>query len=230
MDYEERPDQALARTLASAPPDAVVIHLGRLPSHGRAIALHLRERQATRSLPLVFVDGAPDKVARLAEELPDALYTTGGRLLADLPHARPGALVPAAASLAAPGKPVAAKLGLTEPGQRICVHGAPREFPALLGALPAGVVFTEEPAEFTLFFAPDEDTLREALPELRRAARRGRLWIAWRKQGARKKPGALTAPAIRERAAHAGLVDFKICSLGEEWSAMAFALRRESTR
>src|SRR5512145_2450883 len=58
------------------PPDAIVIDLGRLPSHGRQVAIALRERKTTRHVPLVFVDGEPEKVARLRADLPDAVYAT----------------------------------------------------------------------------------------------------------------------------------------------------------
>src|SRR5688572_6503983 len=38
-------------------PDAVVIYLRRLPSHGRETAEALRSSKATRAVPIIFVDG-----------------------------------------------------------------------------------------------------------------------------------------------------------------------------
>ena len=63
------------------PPDAVVINLGRLPSHGREAGVFLRGSKSTRLIPLLFVctegvEGYPEKVARVKETLPDARYTT----------------------------------------------------------------------------------------------------------------------------------------------------------
>src|SRR5436190_2193733 len=46
-------------------PSALVIDLSRLPSHGREIGLHLRRQKTTRHVPLVFVEGEPEKVARI---------------------------------------------------------------------------------------------------------------------------------------------------------------------
>ena len=64
------------RRLGEDPPDAVVVDLGRLPSQGRDLAMQIRIRKTTRHVPLVFVDGAPEKVARIQSQLPDAVYTT----------------------------------------------------------------------------------------------------------------------------------------------------------
>ncbi len=64
------------RGLIKDVPDAFVIDLTRLPSHGRDVGLYVRERKTSRKVPLVFVGGAPDKVQRTREQLPDAAYTT----------------------------------------------------------------------------------------------------------------------------------------------------------
>ncbi len=61
------------RELRSNPPDVFVIDLSRLPSQGRAVATLLRQQKETRQIPIVFVDGAPEKVARIRETLPDAV-------------------------------------------------------------------------------------------------------------------------------------------------------------
>lgn len=54
--------------------DAVVIDLNRLPSHGREIGILLRGSKSTRHLPLVFLGGVEEKVARVQAELPDAAF------------------------------------------------------------------------------------------------------------------------------------------------------------
>jgi|GEM_PF-3342040 len=61
------------RELRASPPDAVVVDLSRLPSHGREVAAFLRRQKATRHVPIAFVGGAPEKVARVRELLPDAV-------------------------------------------------------------------------------------------------------------------------------------------------------------
>jgi len=57
-------------------PAAIVIDLARLPSHGREVGAALRATKATRFIPLVFVGGEAEKVARVRALLPDAVYTS----------------------------------------------------------------------------------------------------------------------------------------------------------
>lgn len=61
-------------------PAAVVIFLRRLPSHGRETAHALRAMKATRHVPILFVDGEEEKLARVRERVPDAVYTTAEQL------------------------------------------------------------------------------------------------------------------------------------------------------
>ena len=58
-------------------PDAVVISLDRLPSHGRAVAEWFREARSRRHLPIVFEGGKPDKVAR--EKFSEAVFCETGQ-------------------------------------------------------------------------------------------------------------------------------------------------------
>jgi len=69
-------DGPALRTLGQSPPDAVIIDLGRLPAQGRDVGVTLRTTARSRHTPLVFVDGAEDKVARTRDVLPDASYTS----------------------------------------------------------------------------------------------------------------------------------------------------------
>jgi hypothetical protein len=68
------------REIAAQPPDAFVIDLTRLPSHGRDVALGFRSYRATRRVPIVFAEGDPDKVAKIRALLPDATYTAWSRI------------------------------------------------------------------------------------------------------------------------------------------------------
>ncbi|MFH1337052.1 MAG: hypothetical protein ABII96_11090, partial [Candidatus Zixiibacteriota bacterium] len=91
LDYEviynipSGPD--LLRDLRNDPPDAVVIDLSRLPSQGRDIALAIRHQKTTRHLPLIFVEGETEKVKRIQEHLPDAVYTTWSSINSSLKKA-----------------------------------------------------------------------------------------------------------------------------------------------
>jgi len=70
-----------AKAINSNRPDAVIISLARLPSHGRAVAEHLLSRSATRDLPILFVGGSPDAIAKAQQLAPAARFGQ----LAELP-------------------------------------------------------------------------------------------------------------------------------------------------
>lgn len=57
VDYEAAWSPEISRAVSAAPPDAFVIDLSRLPSHGREVATFFRGRKATRQIPIVFVGG-----------------------------------------------------------------------------------------------------------------------------------------------------------------------------
>ena len=63
----------LGRRIRLNPPDAIVIDLSRLPSQGRAVAHWLRSSKALRAVPIVFANGAEDKIAKVREIMPDAV-------------------------------------------------------------------------------------------------------------------------------------------------------------
>lgn len=57
-------------------PEAVVVSLERLPSHGRAIAEWFQEAKKRCGIPLIFVGGKTDKVAATKKKFPVAVYCT----------------------------------------------------------------------------------------------------------------------------------------------------------
>ena len=54
----------------------MVIYLSRLPSHSRETADYLATTKSTHHIPIVFVDGELEKVVRVKEKVPNAIYTT----------------------------------------------------------------------------------------------------------------------------------------------------------
>jgi len=82
--FDAQPYQHLGskgfRELRARPPDAIVIDLLRMPSYGRAMGALLRESKTLRTIPLVFVEGDPEKTARVRELLPDAAFATLPRI------------------------------------------------------------------------------------------------------------------------------------------------------
>jgi DNA-binding response OmpR family regulator len=65
-------------------PDAVVIYLSRLPSHGRSTAHALRTRKMGRHIPIIFVDGKEEAVELTKEKVLDGMYTESDELSAVL--------------------------------------------------------------------------------------------------------------------------------------------------
>lgn len=229
--YEAEFSPALMRRWRESPPDAFVIDLSRLPSHGREIGSALRQSRATRHVPLVFCEGAPEKVARVRTELPDATYCTRRTLRSSLKRAMQGQpetpVVPREMMKRYAGRTAAEKLGIRE-GATVKAIDAPRDFPDLLGSLPKGVEladFRVKDPQITLCFAQNADGLRRRFSEIRRYADGLKLWVLWRKGGSAGR-GDITEQLVRETGIELGFVDYKICSVNEVWSGLAFARKR----
>ena len=220
VEHHRREGGSPLTALRRSMPDSVVIDLSRLPSQGREAATGIRASKSLRHIPIVFADGLPEKVAAVRAMLPDAVYTTTehvGAAVKDALAAPPAS--PVVPEVSYPDRPVAAKLGIKE-GSVVAAVEPPAGFPRLLGPLPSGVEF-DETGTVTLWFVRDADDLRAAVPTMRRLAAASKLWILWPKQ---PKGRALNQNFVRETGLAAGLVDYKICSVNETWSAIAFAV------
>lgn len=68
------------KEIKAYPPAAVVISLRRLPSHGREVADALWSAKWGRAIPIVFFDGAPEKVEATRKKFPEARFTTWDKL------------------------------------------------------------------------------------------------------------------------------------------------------
>src|ERR1700687_2499095 len=77
------------RSLRESPPLAAVIDLTRVPSHGRYVAAEIRATKSIRHIPIVFVDGDPNKVDSIRKVLPDAVYTSRARGASVLKRVKP---------------------------------------------------------------------------------------------------------------------------------------------
>ena len=233
VDYDEQFRPQLMKLWRQSPPDGFVIDLSRLPSHGREIAIALRQNSVTRSVPLVFCGGNPDKVNALRAILPDARYCEFPKLLSTLKMAlnaplqnpvRPTAMMDRYKSRSA-----AEKLGI-KPGIFVALLNAPRDHERFLSPLPDNVtvleVETMQPsARVHICFVHRQHELPPLLSHLRGAAATGKLWIAWRK-GGKAAAGEVTENLVRQHALELGLVDYKVCSVNEVWSALLFALKQ----
>jgi hypothetical protein len=228
----EKFDHAMFRNIRESPPDVFVIDLARRPSHRREVATFLRGQKATRDIPIVFVDGAPEKVAAIRSLLPDAVYAPAARVRSAvreaLAHRPASPVVPTQMMERYASRTAAQKLGIRA-GSAAALIDPPRNYASVIGELPAGATLEEAAGTgcpVTLWFVTDTGVLHAALPGMRKLAGRTKLWILWPKRAAGKSSG-ITQPFLRESAAAVGLVDYKICAVNATWSAMLFARKKE---
>lgn len=222
---------ALLKRLRDKPPDALVIDLSRTPSHGRDVGVAVRHWKATRHVPIVFVDGEPEKVRRLEKLVPDAVYTPGTRLRSALKRAighPPREPVKTASVLAGySGTPLPKKLGI-KPDSTVGLIGAPRDFAKTLGPLPRGATLRQPPrgrCDLLIWFPVSKKELERRVERMGAATGPGGIWIAWPKQSSGRKTD-LTQTAVRRAGLDHGLVDYKICAIDATWSGLKFAKRQ----
>ncbi|MGB6337366.1 MAG: hypothetical protein WBG96_17305 [Thermoanaerobaculia bacterium] len=217
--------------LLTKPPDSFVIDLGRSPSQGRDLAIWLRGRKATRSVPIVFVSGDPQKVAGVRKVLPDAVFSEWRRIRSAVRQAiesPPTAPVQPGAMAGYAGTPLPKKLGIKE-GSVVVLLGAPGDFEETLGTLPPEVRPRRRArgeADLVLLFCKRLAELERRFPvAVRTMAEGGSLWIAWPKQASGVATD-LTQNKVRAYGLDNGLVDFKICAIDDTWSGLRFARRK----
>ena len=217
------------RKAVSETPDAFLIDLSRRPSDGRQVAMWVRTSKSYRQVPIVFVDGDPEKVAALKRLLPDATYTSWGRLKTALPKAlaRPVGTPIVPPSSLYTGRRNVEKLGV-KPDTKVALVGAPKGFAESLQPTPPGVKFTAKPTRESDLFLVFVRSGRELVTMLQRLARdvdRQTVWFFWPKQASAVKTD-LNGNRVRETGLATGWVDFKICSIDDTWSALAFKRRK----
>lgn len=222
------------------PPEAVVLDLARLPSHGRATAMWLRQTKATRAVPLVVVEVDPQKTEAVRKLVPDAEFTTWrgirGAVLRALRSPPTDPVVPRSTS-GYSGTPLHKKLGV-KAGDAVALIDAPQGFEGVLGALPGAAKLrrgARGAAQVVVLFAGTRSALAKRFAAAERAvADGGRLWIAWPKQSsalARNLASALARDlaedSVRALGLERGWVDYKVCAIDADWSGLCFARQRE---
>lgn len=224
-------DTASLRDLRANPPEALLIDLGRLPSHGRDVGVAMRQTRATRCIPLVFVDGDPAKVQRVRQLLPDAVYVDWPGILPELrqaianPPSTP--VVPESGLAGYSGTPLRRKLGI-KAGYAVATPGAPDDFQATLGALPVDVVLrrrVQGRCDLIVWFVGSQRQLRQRVKRYGQKAGPGGLWICWPKKASGVKSD-LSERVVRETGLANGLVDYKIASIDQTWSGLRFTRRK----
>ncbi|MDH4218129.1 MAG: hypothetical protein OEZ52_02670 [Candidatus Aminicenantes bacterium] len=226
----EQLSPASLREMRENPPDAVVIDLSRLPSHGRDIALGIRKFKSTRYVPLVLVGGDPEKVIRVKKILPDAVYTTWSRIQGALKraivHPPKDPVVPRTTLDGYSGTPLPKKLGI-KADSVVCLIDAPQSFEERLAGLPEGFALRKkspERCDLIIWFVKSRKILENRIDGIKEQLGKGGIWIAWPKK-ASKIPSDLSQTVVRSVGLASGLVDFKVCSIDETWSGLRFSRR-----
>lgn len=223
-------DPSGLRALRADPPDAVVIDLSRLPSHGRDLGVALRQTRATRRIPLVFVGGAPAKVARVRELLPDAVFTywpgVHQALAQAMAHPPTDPVAPGSSLAGYSGTPLPRKLGI-KPGYAVALVGAPDDFERTLGELPPDVIVRRRAqgrCDLIVWFVGSRRDLGRRVARYGTKSGAGGLWICWPKK-ASGVVSDLSERVVRETGLAHGLVDYKIASIDPTWSGLRFTPR-----
>jgi CheY-like chemotaxis protein len=233
------------RELRDNPPSAFVIDLSRVPSHGRDVGIALRSYKDTRLVPIVFVDGDPEKVDKLKTYLPDAVYTEWPDIGKALKQAvsRPvvAPAVPRSRMEAYSGSPLPKKLGI-RPGTAVILVGGPEGFRNTLGKLPDRVSVGEKSIDalpkvsgssrakagerrLILWFVKTQRELERDVGKIAARTPDGGVWIIWPKK-ASGLPSDLNQNIVRAAGLGAGVVDYKVCAVDETWSGLLFARRK----
>jgi CheY-like chemotaxis protein len=218
------------KNLEADNPDVLLIDLSRVPSQGRDLAVAVRMRKGTRHIPIVFAAGKAEKVEAIQALLPDAVYTDWHNVPIAIDEAiQRGVedpIVPDSAFAAYAGKPLAEKLGI-KPGFTVSLVNAPTDFGAVLGKLPGNTSLMDgvDPgSDLVVWFVRSEDDLQGDMESIVRASQQAPVWIAWPKRGGAMESG-LTQQMVRQQAMAQGMVDYKICSIDQDWSALLFKWR-----
>jgi CheY-like chemotaxis protein len=231
-DVEAGPvDPAALRALKASPPDVLVVDLSRLPSHGRDVALGCRSSRALRHVPIVFVEGDPQKVAGVRALLPDAVYGTWRTARRDVRRALAAPpvtpVVPASTLAGYSGTPLPKKLGI-KPGAVVVLLDAPADFVNTLGEVPQGARMSSSLAgvfQLVVCFVRSKRALSARLGQVVSVVPRDGVWIAWPKK-ASGVASDVTQPVVRELGLATGLVDDKVCAIDATWSGLRFRQRR----
>jgi len=221
----------IRRELRNGSLAAVVIDLTRLPMQGRDVAVAIRHRKTTRHVPIVFVDGDPEKVARIKTQLPDAVYTTWSQILSSLEgaiaHPTKVTVVPRSLLEGYSGAPLVKKLGI-KANAVIALVAAPDIFEKTLGELPKGVTLLKKAssrADLTIWFVRSRKDLERRIKPIAALVHKGGLWIVWPKKVS-QIAADLSQVAVREAGLAAGLVDYKVCAIDANWAGLLFARRK----
>jgi hypothetical protein len=231
LDLDPFVGPATLKEIAAEAPDAIIIDLDRIPSQGRDIAVALKHRLATRSIPVVMAGGNPAKVSKIMLLLPNLTYCEWTRIRGAVRSAQKQDQTqnpPDSVFAAYEDRSLSAKLGI-KPKDRVALLSPPANFKATLGKLPPDVKLAGQargPFAVVIQFLNTQSNLERRFPLAARACEdRGRLWIAWPKKSSGKAKD-LDQKTVRAFGLSEGWVDFKIASFDATWTGLCFVRRK----
>ncbi len=214
-------------------PAAVAIDLDRLPSYGREIAIVLRGSKTTRHIPIVFAGGIEEKIARLRAELPDAVFTPWGKIADALKRALAGPPI-------APVRPtphmerwhnsaLTRKLGISANMRVALIGGSEDGMEEIIGELPEGASSGSRIGpgmQLVLYVVHSLREMDAAVDHAQSHLPEGvSFWILHPKKTARIHAD-FNQNDVREVGLSRGFVDYKVCSVNDQWSGLKFARRK----
>jgi len=213
-------------------PKAVVIDLDRLPRQGWGVAVVLRNSKTTRQIPIIFAGGVQEKIERIRRELPDAFFTDWKRVVPTLNKALKNApaepIQPPGPMERYAGSSLVKKLGF-KPKMKAALLGSPEGFEDALGELPEGVELQSKitrRTEMTIWFVHSRQELEGDIEYMvMRLPEGSSIWIVHPKQTGRYKVD-FNQNDVRMAALAAGLVDYKVCAVDNDWSGLKFARKK----
>ncbi|HYC11999.1 MAG TPA: hypothetical protein VEC02_04990 [Nitrososphaerales archaeon] len=128
------------------------------------------------------------------------------------------------------GKPLSEKLGIKS-GKTVVILNAPSNYLSNIGKLQDVTVDQglKGESDFIQYFATDRAVLEKDFPVLKESlSQNGTIWVTWPK-GSKSRP-RLNRDAVMGIGLANGLVDVKICSVDEVWSALKFVRRSADRR
>jgi CheY-like chemotaxis protein len=215
----------------NSPPELFVIDLSRLPSHGREVAGYLRRIKATRNIPILFVDGDPERVKRARNLIPDAEFTTSAGMKNAIKRAirnRPANPVVPGTMAGYSGTALPKKLGIREKHSVVLVN-SPERFERKLEPLPPGAEIINDAARANvavLFVTSQADLARDFRALAKAVPEKIAFWIAWPKKASGIKTD-IGENIVREFGLGLGWVDYKVCAIDETWSGLCFARKKK---
>jgi hypothetical protein len=226
----------MVRYFRELSPDAVVIDLDRLPSHGRELGLSLRASKSTSHLRLVFAGGAPAKIDLVRVAIPDAIFTAW--------DSNPAAAIERAIAQPEPPRLPSRELPKeTGPGSlerkldikpqtHFAIVPVNRSddswLTELLVSIPDGAVQQrriDAATTLALFPVATRRDLMRAFEQARSSLPpKASLWIVHPKQTS-PLAADFNQDDVREAGLAHGFVDYKVCAVDKDWSALKFARR-----